>query len=363
MTIRCLECGLESAVRFSNFIFTESRDPERDGAVLDEVMKEVELTEQLGFDAVWLGEHHFDGICIYVDPVTYAAAVAARTTRIKIGFAVAQMSLHHPMQMAEQLSLIDHISKGRLIVGLGRGTNYNVYDYQGYGVDPADAGARSEEAEAVMMKAWTGEAFEHKGRFWNLKTPGLRPKVYTRPHPFVIRAASGEPSMVELAKRSRPFLMSVQTNDVTRQRMNLFRQTMREAGASDESVAKVTDQCWAWRNIYVAETDAKAEAVGVPAFIAMHEQRAVLRDRVAKEQNLNMGPERPGMAQRIDPAKGLLYGSPATVAQSLAELAATGVGGVIITFRMGAMPYDVAADSIRLFMSKVAPQVKLAKAA
>ena len=51
-------------MRFSNFLFTESRDPSRDGITLDEVMKEVELTEQLGFDALWLGEHHFDGICI-----------------------------------------------------------------------------------------------------------------------------------------------------------------------------------------------------------------------------------------------------------------------------------------------------------
>jgi alkanesulfonate monooxygenase SsuD/methylene tetrahydromethanopterin reductase-like flavin-dependent oxidoreductase (luciferase family) len=145
--------------------------------------------------------------------------------------------------------------------------------------------------------------------------------------------------------------------------MDLFRKTMRDSGANEETVAKVTDQCWAWRNVYVAETDEKAEAIGVPAFVAMHEQRAVLRNRIAREQGLDMGPERPGMSQRVDPAKGLLYGSPATVAKSMAELAATGVGGVIITFRLGAMPYDVAAESMRLFMSKVVPQVQVAKAA
>ena len=350
-------------MRFSNFVFTESRDPARDAATLDEVMNEIELTEQLGYDAVWLGEHHFDGICIYVDPVTFSAAIAARTSRIKIGYSVAQMSLHHPMRMAEQLALIDHISKGRLIVGLGRGTAYNVYDYQGYGVDPADAAARAEEAETVMLKAWTGEAFEHNGKFWNLKTPGLRPQCYTRPHPFVIRAASGEASMVELAKRSLPFLMNVQSNEVTRQRMDLYKRTLREAGATDETVARTADQCWAWRNVYVADTDAKAQAVGVPAFIAMTEQRAAMRNRIAKETGVTMAPERPGVAARVDPSKGLICGSPATVAESMAELAATGIGGAIITFRLGSMPYDIATESLRLFMSKVVPQVRVAKAA
>jgi alkanesulfonate monooxygenase SsuD/methylene tetrahydromethanopterin reductase-like flavin-dependent oxidoreductase (luciferase family) len=350
-------------LRFSNFLFPESRDPAGDGARLEEAMQEVELTEQLGFDAVWLGEHHFDGICVYVDPVTFAAAVAARTTRIRIGFSVAQMSLHHPMRMAEQFALIDNISKGRLIVGMGRGSNYNVHDYHGYGIDPAEAAARSEEAEVVVMKAWTGEAFEHRGRFWHLKTPGLRPRCYTQPHPYVIRSASGEASMVELAKRSRPFLMSVQTNDVTHQRLNLFRQTMHAAGASEESIAKTIDECWVWRNIYVADTDAKAKAIGVPAFISMHEERAKLRNRIAREQGVDMGPELPGMAQRIEPDKGLLCGSPATVAEALADLATTGVGGVIITFRLGPMPADVATESIRMFVDKVAPQVQLAKAA
>lgn len=169
--------------------------------------------------------------------------------------------------------------------------------------------------------------------------------------------------MVELAKRSRPFLMSVQTNDVTRQRMDLYRKSMRESGATEETVAKLTDQCWAWRNVYVADTDAKAQAIGPAAFVAMHEQRAVLRNRVAKEQGIDMGPQRPGMAQRVDPSTGLVCGSPATVAASMAELAATGVGGVIITFRLGAMSYDVAMESMRLFMDKVVPQVRAAKAA
>ena len=106
-------------MRFSNFLFPESRDTAREAAVLDEIMDEARLTDRLGFDTIWLSEHHFDGNCAYVDPVSFAAALAVATGRIRIGLAVAQTSLHHPVRLAEQLSLIDHLSRGRLIVGLG----------------------------------------------------------------------------------------------------------------------------------------------------------------------------------------------------------------------------------------------------
>ena len=109
-------------MKFSNFLFTASMDANKDAQVIDEALREGQLCDQLGMDMLWLAEHHFDGICAYVDPVTFAAALAASTKQIHIGFAVAQMSLHHPIRMAEQMALIDNISKGRLLVGLGRGT-------------------------------------------------------------------------------------------------------------------------------------------------------------------------------------------------------------------------------------------------
>jgi alkanesulfonate monooxygenase SsuD/methylene tetrahydromethanopterin reductase-like flavin-dependent oxidoreductase (luciferase family) len=147
-------------------------------------------------EMLWLAEHHFDGICAYVDPVTFAAAIAASTARIHIGFAVAQMSLHHPIRLAEQMALIDNISNGRLLVGLGRGTAYNVYDYQGYGIDPAEAHDRLVEAEQVMVEAWTTDDYRHEGRFWNVRLPALRPRPYTRPHPRLIRACASEEVVV-----------------------------------------------------------------------------------------------------------------------------------------------------------------------
>ena len=351
-------------MKFGNFLFPDSRDPAHDGAVIDETLREAALSDALGVDVVWLAEHHFDGICAYVDPITFAAALAPTLQHSSIGFAVVQTSLHHPVRLAEQLSLLDHLTKGRLIVGLGRGTAFNIYDYQGFGLDHHEAQARLEEAEAIMRKAWAGAPFTHEGRFWHLKVPMLRPVPYTAPHPRLIRAASGEHSLVELARQGRPFLMNVQTLDATARRVGLYRDAMREAGYGDDAIAANLGASWVWRNLYVAATDAEAERVGVPYFEQMTRARAELRNRIYAETGERIEvprhelPEIRASGGAPGLAPGLLRGSPTTVAEAIAGIARLGVGGVLASFRLGPMPHEVAAASLALFMREVAPHFR-----
>jgi alkanesulfonate monooxygenase SsuD/methylene tetrahydromethanopterin reductase-like flavin-dependent oxidoreductase (luciferase family) len=341
-------------MKFSNFLFPASMNPQDDQRIIEETIAEARLCDELGMDMLWLAEHHFDGICAYVDPVSFAAALAACTQRIRIGFAVAQMSLHHPVRMAEQMALIDNISRGRLVVGLGRGTAYNIYDYQGYGIDPAEAYERLLEAEEIMLNAWTTENYHHRGKFWDLRLPLLRPRPFTRPHPPIVRACSSEEAMLGMARAGRPFLMNVQSNDVTRKRMDLYRRTMREAGFDEAQVARNVADTWVWRNIFVAETDAEAERLALPAFRTQMEFRAAMREKVYREQGLLLKKE-DGMAARNESRHAVLCGSPDTVSEAIAEIDAIGVGGLILVFRIGPMAHEVAANSIRLFMSRVAP--------
>ncbi len=349
-------------MKFSNFLFPASMDPAQDEQIINETLREAQLCDELGMEMLWLAEHHFDGICAYVDPVTFAAAIAASTKQIHIGFAVAQMSLHHPIRMAEQTSMIDNLSHGRLVVGLGRGTAYNIYDYQGYGIDPAEAQERLLESEEIMINAWTTDNFEHKGKYWDLKLPMLRPRPYTKPHPPILRACSGEESMLGMAREGRPFMMNIQSNEVTRHRMDLYRDTMRESGFDEETVQRNVDDSWVWRNIFVADTDAEAKRLAIPAFETQNEFRARMRKKVYEEQGLLMKQET-APAARSTPQHGIVAGSPDTVADAIAEIDDIGVGGLILTFRIGPMPYDVAENSIRLFMEKVAPRFKTGKAA
>src|SRR5439155_5802890 len=142
------------------------------------MLREAMLSDELGTDVVWLAEHHFDGIAVYADPMVIAGALAASLRHAALGFAVVQTALHHPIRLAEQIALLDHLTKGRLIIGLGRGSSFNIYDYQGFGIDHHEAQGRLDEAEDIMIRAWSGGAFDHTGRFWHLQVPMLRPRPY-----------------------------------------------------------------------------------------------------------------------------------------------------------------------------------------
>src|SRR5262249_55406718 len=219
---------------------------------------------------------------------------------------------------------------------------------------------RFEEAEAIMLKAWSGEPVEHHGKYWKLKLPILRPRPYTRPHPFIIRSSGTEESMLAIARNRKPFLMNVQSYEVTKHRMDLYRQTLRAQGMTESEVNGLVDDCWVWRNVFVAETDAEAERLGEPLFQEMQQQRAAMRERVFREQGVRLQSHAPGPAApaaRTIVEHALIHGSPATVAEKIAAIYAIGVGGAIKSFSSGPMPHALATGSLRLFAEKVMPEM------
>jgi alkanesulfonate monooxygenase SsuD/methylene tetrahydromethanopterin reductase-like flavin-dependent oxidoreductase (luciferase family) len=348
-------------VKFGTFLFPDSRDPARDGAVIDETLAEARLADELGIDVIWLAEHHFDGISVYADPIALAGALAGSVRHAAIGFAVLQTALHHPIRLAEQMALLDHLTKGRLIVGLGRGSSYNIYDYQGFGIDHHEAQARLDEAEAIMLRAWTGDAFTHRGRFWQLDVPMLRPRPYTKPHPIVIRGSSGDTSLVELARQGKPFMMNVQSLETTRRRVGLYRAAMLDAGHDEAAVVANLEASWVWRNIVVAASDAEAERIGIPAFETMTKARAEMRNRIFADTGMRIEvPQSDLPGARTARGDGLVHGAPKRVTEDMAALEELGIGGVIATFRLGPMPHEVAAASLDLFMCEVAPRFRRA---
>ncbi len=345
-------------MKFSNFLFPESKTPAGDYDVIEESLREAELSEKLGYDVIWLAEHHFDGGCAYVDPTTFAAAIAARTTKIKIGFAVAQMALHHPIRFAEQIALVDNISKGRMVVGVGRGTAYNFYEFRGFGIDPNEAHDMLLEVEDILVKSWTTNNYKHDGKYWQLELPVLRPQVFQKPHPPMIRACSGLESTLEMAREGRPFMMNVQSDQTTVKRLRQYQTTMSEAGHSDETVAQSMADSWVWRNIFVADTDAEAEKVGIPYFREMRAYLQTNRDKMNTTAELQAQATGAVGAARNSLKHGVIVGSPETVSERLQAVNDSGVGGVIIHFRLGAMPYDLNSHSMKLFAEQVMPNFK-----
>ena len=122
-------------MKFGHFLYHTNLDPSANGQAIQEALAEARLAEQLGYDAVWLSEHHFTGEVVYGDPVVFATAIAMRTSKISIGFAVLEMGLHDPMRAAIQLALLDQLSGGRLLVGVARGSSFNAFEYRGFGTN------------------------------------------------------------------------------------------------------------------------------------------------------------------------------------------------------------------------------------
>ena len=223
-------------MKFGTFLFPDSRDPARRRPVIDETVREAGLADRLGVDIVWLAEHHFDGISVYADPmVCRRAGRFGDTGGSRLRGDADRAASPHPAGRADGAAR--PLMKGRLIVGLGRGSSYNIYDYQGFGIDHHEAQARLDEAEAILLRAWTRRAFEHHGRFWQLDVPMLRPRPYTRPHPPVIRGRLGR----RVDARAGPPGQAVHDERAVdrrpRRRVGLYRETMQQAGFDEAAIA------------------------------------------------------------------------------------------------------------------------------
>jgi alkanesulfonate monooxygenase SsuD/methylene tetrahydromethanopterin reductase-like flavin-dependent oxidoreductase (luciferase family) len=140
-----------------------------------------EMIEELGYDSVWLTEHHFvdDGYTPSLMPL--AAAVAARTRRVLIGTNVLLAPFHHPVRLAEDTAMVDIISNGRLVLGVGSG--YRAWEFAGYGIDREARGSLTDEVLSVLLRCWTEEHFDHTGAHFRLRDVACTPRPIQQPHP------------------------------------------------------------------------------------------------------------------------------------------------------------------------------------
>ncbi len=344
-------------MRFGSFVFSISSDPNTDHLAIDNTLREVELAEEIGMDAVWLTEHHFDGAVAYADPVVFGAAVAARTKRVKIGFAVVEMALHHPVRLAAQTALLDNLSHGRLIVGTGRGSAYNDYEYIGFGMTLEQGREMLDEAEELLVKAWTGQDVVHEGRFWESSFPIVRPRPYQQPHPPLVRACISEASVIEMARIGRPVLIGIQTVDTLRDRLRVYQDTMRESGFSDVEIGNAMDQTWGQRGLYVAESDEEAREVATTALVRYREHLLDARVRYNPGGAPARDPNAPTpAAEMVEHA--FLAGTPETVAEGIEKLKATGLRNLLLNPNVGQIPLAQVEKSMRLFGDKVLPLVR-----
>jgi probable F420-dependent oxidoreductase len=213
-----------------------------------ETFEQIRAVEALGFDSVWLTEHHGidDGYLPSVLPA--AAAVAALTGRVRIGTCVLLLPLHHPLRVAEDAAVVDVISGGRFIFGPGLG--YKPDEFAAYGIDRRQRPSRMDEAMTIITRAWTEERFSFHGRHFRLDDVRVTPPPVQRPRPPIWMAARAE-APLRRAVRFADGIIAVGVPDLIRR----YRELVAEAGG-DPAAAKVA----VLRSLVIADDPERAWA-------------------------------------------------------------------------------------------------------
>ena len=199
-------------MKFSLFLLGSWTEEETDAQsrIFGEMLEQIEYAEELGFDSIWIAEHHSSryGICPSLLPLL--GHVAARTKKIRIGAGVSVLPFHNPILLAEESAMLDVLSNGRLDFGVGRGSAD--YEYGNFNIDFDTRDVRTQEALDIILGLWTQSDFSYQGEFYRVKDLTIAPKPVQQPHPPVYMAVSRTPASVDFAvERDLPILTSFST--------------------------------------------------------------------------------------------------------------------------------------------------------
>jgi alkanesulfonate monooxygenase SsuD/methylene tetrahydromethanopterin reductase-like flavin-dependent oxidoreductase (luciferase family) len=335
-----------------------------DTEVYHDILKGAKLAEELGFDSVWIAEHAFSEHGIISSPHSLLAAIAAQTTRVKVGVACSIVPWYHPLRLAQDLATLDVISAGRLIVGVGRG--YQKREFDAYGLDIAESRERFVEGMDIALQAWSQERMAYEGKFYTIPEVMVVPRPVQQPHPPIWMAVTHSPESVEIAVKHRWGIFTVGSTffpaapEADENLITLYRTKMLASGVTPADIIVV-----AVRNTYVAPRAEEAIATLQPRLqwagdLANHLRAPV--STLARTGGLR-GYEHYARDPFIDPeltqrrgqeAMGAI-GTPAQVTATLKDLQARHVTHFLAYMDIGGLPYPQVAQSLRLFAEQVMP--------
>ncbi len=246
-------------MRFGTFSYNQARPSVAERQAFEELLLQIELTEQLGFDEAWFAEHHHSDYGMLASPNLIIAALARRTRRIRMGNLVSVLPLYDPMRFAEECAILDILTDGRLNVGLGRGVPKDDIKHR---LDRETAQARFDEGIEILERAWTGETFTYSGKAWSYQDISCRPQPLQKPHPPIYYGATSPDSPAMVARRGWNLALSRQPLPNCAKAIAAYRAARAALGNPNGGGAAIMV-----RDIYVAETDEQAWREAVPQLV------------------------------------------------------------------------------------------------
>ena len=299
-----------------------------------------EGAERLGYDALFVAEHHFHEYGVVPNPAVMLAALAQRTTRLRLGPAIATLSYHSPLIIAENYAMVDLLSGGRLLLGTGSG--YLKHEFAAFGVPIAEKRQRFDETLMLVTRLLAGERVTHDGAYHRLADVALNVRPVQRPTPPIFVAALAREAAYYIGRQGHRLMAIPYASLGSFAEIGTVEQEYRR-GLAEGGHAGAEDDAIYTLHTHVAASDEQARRQAAAAFELYVETRLYAR-RQSYDDVL---------------ASGLgLFGSVETVAAKLNELVRMGVKHVALLADFGALPQAQVMHCLRLFAEEVMPRVR-----
>jgi probable F420-dependent oxidoreductase len=307
-----------------------------------ECFEEIEESERLGFTGLWLSEHHFVDDGYLPSPLVVAAAIAARTRRLTIGTNVLLLPMHHPLRVAEDAAVVQLISGGRFVLGVGQG--YVQHEFEALGFDRKYRPSLLEEGVEVIKHAWEEGSTGYEGKRWRFDDLPFEPRPEKRPPIYV--GAFADPAIDRAVRLADGFLASTGGGALADTYRRL-REALARHGRDDEDFPFIASGV-----VYVHEDPERALADVAPAI-------SYQRSRYA-EWGTDRDRPRPEPVRPEDlPWERYLVGSPDEVAEGLIRLHQEAPYDHYCYWgRLPGITHEQALANARLFASEVMPKVR-----
>ncbi len=307
----------------------------------------IALIERYGFRGYHLAEHHSTPLGLAGSPSVFLAAAFARTSRLRLGPLVYVLPLHHPLRLYEEICMLDHLSGGRLMMGVGRGGA--LIEHQRMGVEPKDAQALYHETFAVLMHAFDNDVVNFDGRFFHYKDYLIQAKPLQRPHPPIWYGAPNPDAVAWAAPRA---INVVSLGPASRARAigDRYREEWRALGRTEGDLPKIGIT----RHIVVAPTDDDARRIARRAYARWAAAITFLWGHA--QQDFPLKDIYPRDFDSLEKIGHGIAGAPATVRDYLdAVQRETGVTYMLCQMMFGDMTFVEAETSLGLFARDVMP--------
>jgi alkanesulfonate monooxygenase SsuD/methylene tetrahydromethanopterin reductase-like flavin-dependent oxidoreductase (luciferase family) len=347
-------------MRFALYLNPQTRGPEDDGPVIDLVTRMSLEADRLGFSAVMLTEHHFTGYNTFSDPFVFGAYLAPQLQQAWIGSSIVVAPLHDPLRFAEHCNLLDQLSHGRAIIGVGPGGS--PIEFAGFGRDHRAARDLLEQVVDIALEAWAHEygapPLEFETPFVKGRLDGrVMPTSVRKPHPLLARACVSDASVIASARRGWPIFTGRFPPERTGNQWQLYRETLTAAGHAPAIVQECLEWSAALKMVYVAESDAQAWA-DVDESITNYLHAAWVANSADSLEAEISRPTDGTETRRRMVERAVIVGGPETVAAALRAYSRVGIEHMMLWFAWGYTTPDRVWRSFELFNHEVRPRLR-----